>query len=144
MPDTVLESNVAFQMASIIYRLDQILRDTILRELDLTYVHFRVLQYLYQHDGAMIGQLATAIVVRQPVLSRVVDQMQERGLVQRQADPDDSRRTRVYLTDEGRNRFQVAWPLAHELLEDSLQGFESSEREQFLALLHKMAGNVLK
>lgn len=144
MPDAGLDHNVAFQMASIIYRLDQVLRDTVLRELDLTYVHFRVLQYLYQHDGVMIGQLATAIVVRQPVLSRVVDQMQSRGLVERRADPEDSRRMRVYLTEEGRERFQHAWPRAHDLLERSLQGFDDKDRDLFLELLHKMAGNVLK
>ena len=52
------QDNIASQMASIIYRLDQILRDTILRRLDLTYIHFRVLQYLYATDGRQIGEIA--------------------------------------------------------------------------------------
>ena len=142
MPDAGLEHNVAFQMASIIFRLDQILRDTILRQLDLTYIHFRVLQYLYEKDGQKSGEIATAIVVRQPVLSRVIDQMEERALVRRRPDPEDSRRMRVYLTDHGRARFREAWPPAHDLLETALKGFKASEHEALRRLLKKMAGNI--
>jgi len=142
MPESSLDTNVASQMASIIYRLDQILRDTILRKLDLTYIHFRVLQYLYEKDGRQIGEIAAAIVVRQPVLSRVIDQMEERALVRRSPDPQDSRRMRVYLTDHGRSRYQEAWPPAHELLETALKGFKGREREALRRLLKKMAGNL--
>ncbi|NYT69645.1 MarR family winged helix-turn-helix transcriptional regulator [Pusillimonas noertemannii] len=142
MPDASLDHNIASQMASIIFRLDQILRDTILRKLDLTYIHFRVLQYLYEKDGRQIGEIAAAIVVRQPVLSRVIDQMEERALVRRSADPQDSRRMRVYLTDHGRSRYQEAWPPAHELLETSLKGFKGREREALRRLLKKMAANL--
>jgi len=143
MPDASLDHNIAFQMASIIYRLDQILRDTILRKLDLTYIHFRVLQYLYEKDGRQIGEIAAAIAVRQPVLSRVIDQMEERALVRRSADPQDSRRMRVYLTDHGRSRYQEAWPPAHELLETALKGFKGRERDALRRLLKKMAANLL-
>ncbi len=142
MPDASLDHNIASQMASIIFRLDQILRDTILRKLDLTYIHFRVLQYLYEKDGRQIGEIAAAIVVRQPVLSRVIDQMEERALVRRSADPQDSRRMRVYLTDHGRSRYQEAWPPAHELLETALKGFKGREREALRRLLKKMAANL--
>ncbi|WP_017524086.1 MarR family winged helix-turn-helix transcriptional regulator [Pusillimonas noertemannii] len=142
MPDASQDHNIASQMASIIFRLDQILRDTILRKLDLTYIHFRVLQYLYEKDGRQIGEIAAAIVVRQPVLSRVIDQMEERALVRRSADPQDSRRMRVYLTDHGRSRYQEAWPPAHELQETALKGFKGREREALRRLLKKMAANL--
>ncbi len=142
MPDATLEHNVAFLMASIIFRLDQDLRDTILRRLDLTYVHFRVLQYLYEKDGQKIGDIATAIVVRQPVLSRVIDQMQERALVHRQPDPQDSRRTRVFLTNHGRDRYQQAWPPAHQLIDKALKNFKPQEEKTLQHLLQKMSANI--
>lgn len=144
MQDSSRDNNVASQMASIIYRLDQTLRDTILRKLDLTYIHFRVLQYLYEEDGRQIGEIATAIAVRQPVLSRVIDQMEERALVRRRADLHDSRRMRVYLTDHGRSRYEEAWPPAHDLLETALKGFKAREREALRRLLKKMAANLLQ
>lgn len=51
IPDSSVETNLAFQMANIIYKLDQTLRSTTLREHNMTYVHFRVLQYLWDKDG---------------------------------------------------------------------------------------------
>src|SRR5690606_20931118 len=141
--DASQDHNIASQMASIIFRLDQILRDTILRKLDLTYIHFRVLQYLYEKDGRQIGEIAAAIVVRQPVLSRVIDQMEERALVRRSAaGPQDGRRMRGYRTDHGRSRYQEAWPPAHELQETALKGFKGREREALRRLLKKMAANL--
>ncbi len=142
MPDSKLEHNIAFQMASIIYRLDQDLRDTILRKLDLTYVHFRVLQYLYEKDGQKIGDIAVAIVVRQPVLSRVIDQMEERSLVKRRADPSDNRLMRVYLSAKGKACYKEAWPPAHDMIDHTLRNFDAQERDTLLRLLSKMAGNI--
>ena len=142
IPDTGLDHNIAFMMASIIFRLDQDLRDTILRKLDLTYVHFRVLQYLYERDGQTIGEIARAIVVRQPVLSRVIDQMQERGLVRRKADRLDSRLMRVYLTAQGKARYIEAWPRAHKLLQDALQVLDAQEQEQMRGMLKRVADHI--
>lgn len=144
MPDSTLEHNVAFQMASIIYQLDQDLRDTTLRELNLTYAHFRVLQYLYQKDGQKIGHLAKAIVVRQPVLSRVVNQMEQRRLVKRRTDPADSRLMRVYLTANGKAQYEKAWPSAHAMIEKTLGNFSLQERKTLQRLLAKMASGISK
>ncbi|CAM5276752.1 MarR family transcriptional regulator [Alcaligenes] [Alcaligenes phenolicus] len=135
--------NVASKMASITYRLDQLLRETTLRKLDLTYIHFRVLQYLYDEDGRQIGEIAQAVSVRQPVLTRVVDQMEERQLVQRQTDRQDSRRMRVYLTDLGRNRYEVAWPSAEELLSAALKGVSARECQSFKKTLEKIINNLV-
>ncbi|TAL77046.1 MAG: MarR family transcriptional regulator [Burkholderiaceae bacterium] len=144
MPDSTLERNVAFQMASIIYQLDQDLRDTTLRELNLTYAHFRVLQYLYQKDGQKIGHLAKAIVVRQPVLSRVISQMEQRRLVKRRTDPADSRLMRVHLTINGKAQYEKAWPSAHAMIERTLSNFSPQERKTLQRLLAKMASGISK
>jgi len=136
------DRNIAFQMASIIFRLEQDLRNSTLRKLDITYIHFRVLQYLLEEDGKSISEIARAIAVRPPVLSRVVDQMEERALARRQVDPDDNRLTRVYLTDHGRAKYAEAWPAAHRLIEYALEVLQPQEREALGASLRKIAAHV--
>ena len=136
------ERNVVFQMASIISKLEQDLRNLSLRKLDLTYAHFRVLQYLLEDDGRPIGEIARATAVRPSVLSRVVDQMEERELVRRQADTEDSRSTRVYLTDHGREKYALAWPTAHRLIQYALEVLEPEECEQLQALMKKINQHV--
>lgn len=136
------DRNVAFQMASIIFKLEQDLRNSTLRKLDITYIHFRVLQYLLEEDGKKIGDIARAIAVRPPVLSRVVDQMEQRALVERGVDPSDNRLTRVYLTEHGRDKYALAWPAAYRLIEYALEVLEPDEREAFGRYLRKIGDHV--
>ena len=63
---------------------------------------WRVLACLYDEDGAMITHLAKIALAEQSRLTRIIVQMEERGLVRRGHDPSDGRRVRVWLTAEGR------------------------------------------
>ncbi len=136
------ERNVVFQMASIIFKLEQDLRNMTLRKLDLTYIHFRVLQYLLEDDGKQIGEIARATAVRPPVLSRVVNQMEERSLVRRQVDSEDNRITRVYLTDHGRQKYAQAWPAAHRLIQSALEVLSPKEREKLEEQMRRICTHV--
>lgn len=51
-----------------------------------------------------LGELNRHVLLSQPALSRMVDRLVERGLVQRTADPADRRAVLVSLTDAGRAR----------------------------------------
>lgn len=142
IPDSSVETNLAFQMANIIYKLDQTLRSTTLREHNMTYVHFRVLQYLWDEDGRSIGEIAKAIVVHQPVLSRVIDQMQERELVQRRPDENDSRYMRVYLSETGRERYAQVWPAAKQMIDEALSVLTTHERDDLGRMLRNVATHL--
>lgn len=49
-----------------------------------------------------IGDLQGHVLLSQPALSRLVDRLAGRGLVQRQPDPSDARVVLISLTDRGR------------------------------------------
>jgi DNA-binding MarR family transcriptional regulator len=51
-----------------------------------------------------LGELNRRVLLSQPALSRMVDRLVERGLVQREADAGDGRSVRLSLTEEGRAR----------------------------------------
>lgn len=71
------------------------------RELGLRVPEWRVLACLYDQDGLMITQLAKYSLLEQSRMTRIVDQMEKRGLVVRKSDKGDGRRVRVHLTDAG-------------------------------------------
>ncbi|MEE4014724.1 MarR family transcriptional regulator [Roseibium sp. FZY0029] len=71
------------------------------RELGLRVPEWRVLACLYDQDGLMITQLARYSLMEQSRMTRIVDQMEKRGLVVRKNDEGDGRRVRVHLTDTG-------------------------------------------
>jgi len=62
---------------------------------------WRTLVLLRDNGPLRIGDLATLSRVTQPGMTRLVTQMVETGLVERTADPDDSRATLVSATDAG-------------------------------------------
>ncbi len=71
------------------------------REMGLRVPEWRVLACLFDQDGLMITQLARLSLMEQSRMTRIVDQMEKRGLVARRSDEGDGRRVRVHLTREG-------------------------------------------
>ncbi|WP_337001368.1 MULTISPECIES: MarR family winged helix-turn-helix transcriptional regulator [unclassified Microbacterium] len=88
-----------------------------------------------------VSDLGTAIGVDQPRASRLVQQGVERGFVRREADPDDARRTRIALTDEGRRLAKGMRGERRELLSTALASFTDEERVELARLLNKLADN---
>ncbi|WP_282215560.1 MarR family winged helix-turn-helix transcriptional regulator [Microbacterium luteolum] len=88
-----------------------------------------------------VSALGEAIGVDQPRASRLVQQGVERGFVRREADPDDARRTRIALTDEGRRVARGMRGERREMLAGALAAFTEEERAELARLLNKLADN---
>ncbi|WP_314428402.1 MarR family winged helix-turn-helix transcriptional regulator [uncultured Microbacterium sp.] len=88
-----------------------------------------------------VSDLGAAIGVDQPRASRLVQQGVAHGFVRREADPDDARRTRIALTDEGRKIARGMRGERREALGKALAAFTDDEREQLATLLSKLADN---
>ena len=70
---------------------------------DITMREYDVLYTLSKCRGPLrISELNRHVLLSQPALSRLVDRLAERGLVERQPDPADGRGIRLSLTDGGR------------------------------------------
>jgi DNA-binding MarR family transcriptional regulator len=63
--------------------------------------HWRVLRLLADEAGHPMGEIAERLGMNPPTLTKLVDRMVGMSLVQRAADPEDSRRVLVYATDAG-------------------------------------------
>lgn len=71
-------------------------------ELGLSPVRFSVLGALAFHPPMTVGELARFEHVRSPSMTRLLRDMERDGLVRREPDPGDGRRTLVLLTERGR------------------------------------------
>lgn len=72
---------------------------------ELTMREYDVLYTLSKHDGPVrLFELGRGVLLSQPALSRLVERLVERGLVERAADPEDGRGVRLALTAAGRER----------------------------------------
>jgi long-chain acyl-CoA synthetase len=89
--------------------------------LDLSLPQYRALALL--GDGSTASSvLARQLAVSPPTVTAVIDGLVVRGLVERQADPDDRRRLTLLLTREGK-RVLAAADVAGEARLDEIGGF---------------------
>jgi DNA-binding MarR family transcriptional regulator len=101
---------------------------------------FRLLDALAAASHPLsVSEVGEAIGVDQPRASRLIQQAVELGLVRREADPDDARRTRTALTDEGARLVSGLRGHRREQLAAALADFSAGERAELARLLAKLA-----
>jgi len=100
----------------------------------------RLLDALAAASGPLtVSEIGEAIGVDQPRASRLVQQVVELGLVRREADPDDARRSRVVLTDKGAAIVRGFRGERRDAIDTALQPFTEAERSELARLLRKLA-----
>jgi len=62
---------------------------------------WRILQVLSDRRGRSMGELAKAVLMNHPALTKTIDRMIMRALVHRRHDPDDNRRVLVHISEFG-------------------------------------------
>jgi DNA-binding MarR family transcriptional regulator len=75
-------------------------------------------------------------------LTRVIDQLAERGLVERVRRDRDRRKVELQLTRAGREAIEGLIPLVVQRLNSVLADFTSAEVEEFVRLLVKLNGKL--
>jgi len=73
-----------------------------LRTTDLSLAQFRTLKHLHHSAGTGLGELADDIGVSAPAMSKLVDGLVERGLVERASQTADRRRIELQVSPAGR------------------------------------------
>lgn len=63
--------------------------------------HWRILQVLSDEQGRSMGELAELVLLNGPALTKNIDKLVSRGVVQRAADAQDNRKVLVVISDLG-------------------------------------------
>jgi MarR family 2-MHQ and catechol resistance regulon transcriptional repressor len=95
------------------------------------------LRLIYFEGARTMSELAGDLHVRLSTITGVVDQLERKGLVVREAHPEDRRSLRVGLTPAGRKLYGAAHQAFLTHLEPLLGGWTASEREKILSFLAK-------
>ena len=112
--------------------------------LGLTTPKMRALAVLSVIDALTISELAVYAVVEQSTLSRSLERLTSDGLVRREPDANDSRVTRIAITDAGRAAFDQLWPSMARIYSQMFNGIPDDERTAFVNTLQKMLNNIRK
>lgn len=75
---------------------------------DLTYSQFMLLSHLRRSGGGTIGEIADAIEINQPGVTKIVGRLRARSLVSTTPDAADGRRRHIQLTEQGARALDAA------------------------------------
>jgi len=101
-----------------------------------------VLVLVGQWEGLMQTELANMMVKDKAVITRMLSGLQERGLVRREADVNDRRAVRTYLTEQGREAVEALQPLLESFMRQSLGGVSQQDFDTTLKTMRAIIENL--
>lgn len=109
--------------------------------------HDHLLAALWEQDGRTPGEIAAAVDVTTPAVTKVANRMAAAGLLVRRPDDRDNRLVRLWLTDAGR-ALQGPIEMERKSIEDSITAdLTATERKYLmkaLAKIHRSASGQAK
>lgn len=116
--------------------------DERVREAGVTAPQARLLLNLERHPGRNQAFYAERLEIEPITLCRMVDRMEEAGLVERRADPDDRRARLLHLTARSRGEIARIRTALDGLIETMLAGFDPDEKTAFTTMLERISTNL--
>ena len=110
---------------------------------DVTYVQYLPLYKLLHHNdtAVTVATLARELEVDAGAMTRAIDRLEAKGLVQRERSTADRRVVHLTMTPEGRAVAEQVPGVLAEVLNGHLRGFSHAEWQQLLRLLQRMLAN---
>lgn len=113
------------------------------REVGATRAQWRTLTILSRNEGLNQGALADLLEVEPITLCRMIDRLEESGLVERRRDPADRRAWQLFLTDKSKPILADLRRMADDLFVQVLSGMGESERTALGKSLEHIRANLL-
>jgi DNA-binding MarR family transcriptional regulator len=139
--ELVLDEFVPYLLNQVTSRLNLRMQQH-LRTHRVSVPHWRVLCLLTLQGPLSIGAIVASTVIAQSTLSRVVDQLERRELVERRLRPSNNRVVEVHLTKEGRRLFKRILPAALDVRDRLVSPLSASEHRQLRRVLQKLLGQL--
>lgn len=140
--DLNLENSVGY----LIFRINNTIVQNFRNELGpvkISNQEWSVLCRLKSRGGrSTIGKLAASTTIKQPVISRIITEMRENGLVQKFQNKIDLRVTEVKLSAKGNRLFESILPVSKRNQQIALIDFEKVELDDLIKALKKIQDNL--
>lgn len=107
---------------------------------ELAPIQFAALEFVSRNPRKSQREIARHIGTTPTVLVSPLDKLEKRGLISRVRSADDRRRSRIHLTDAGKEALRKARKRVREVDARLTEALTEDERQTLLELLHKISG----
>lgn len=112
--------------------------------LDMTAEQWSVLAALRQKDGLSQTEVATTVTKDRQTMTRILDLLENAGLVQRKPHPSDRRCNLVFITDNGLNMQEKLTDVAEAFTMHAFEGLTQVELDQLMQTSKRVSQNINK
>lgn len=112
--------------------------------IDITPQQWSALTYLWNEDGISQQKLANAFSKDKTSVTRLLNNMEKNGLIERKQAEDDKRNKKIYLTYKSRLLKKTSIKIAEKTLMETLVGIEHQDLKLSKKVLKKININLEK
>ncbi|CAM4474366.1 MarR family transcriptional regulator [Paenibacillus phoenicis] len=131
------ELAVGFIMG-VAYRKISALLQHRLKDYDITPEQWSVLHQIYQSDGLIQKEIADRSGKDKPTTTRIIDLLESKGLVRKQAGKRDRRSFLVFSTERGKELIRETLPIERSVTEEVKRIMDAEEYEKLMELLQRI------
>jgi MarR family transcriptional regulator, 2-MHQ and catechol-resistance regulon repressor len=110
---------------------------------NLTITEFAVLEVLFHKGKQTIQQLASSVLISSGSMTYVIDKLEQKALLKRNACPEDRRVIHITLTENGLELMNNIMPKHEEFVDFTFESLTSNEKEDLVRLLKKVKNRVV-
>lgn len=138
----VLEEFVPYRLAVLADRVSRALGETYRSRFGVSIPEWRVLAHLGPDGPLSAGEISARTRMEKPRVTRTLQRMTDKGLIERETDPNDQRVAVIRLSEQGADLYTRIAPLALRWEEQLLEGLSADERAALRRLLDRLDERV--
>ncbi len=108
---------------------------------DITKEQFGILILLTMRDGLYQTQIANILGKDRPNITRMIDILETKGYIRREKDSSNRRILKVFLTEKGQEKAEIAKPVRDKFSEVQYRGFSNEDIVTLVSLLRRVRNN---
>lgn len=112
-----------------------------LGHLNIYHAQWSVIYYLHQTGSATLVDISHYSDVEKPTITRTVNRLYERGLIE-QIPTEDKRERRIQLTDLGFHMYEECQVVVNQLQQDTMRNISQKDVEQTQRTLLQLRKNI--
>lgn len=133
-----LEEFLPYQLSYLTNLVSQDLASLYTERFGIAHTEWRVMAVLGVESRVSAAYVAEKTAMDKVAVSRAINGMIKRGLIDRKFANDDKRRSELALSEAGRKKYQKIVPLVQEYEKNLLKQLDEKEKQALNAILSKL------
>lgn len=135
------KSDILYTIIKLKHRMKRRVQNK-LKNYGITFEQWYILYFIYQNEGCNQKKLAESTNKDTGAMTRSLNVLGNKGLIERKSSYQDKREFLIYLTDDGKDLYNKTSEVLSQNAQEIKSIFTEKELEQFKYLLNKLDSNL--